>query len=218
MALSKDDQLGDQIATLKSRRVIEEGKLVERDLAALVDMIDSLNRIAPTVSMEIDRQYYFCYGEGAVQQTQTGGVLVYVVRGESFARYLQNAYGQSVTVSQGGVRGGSDISLYRPDIFSSIWASTFGEPMINRFNNDNSFIGDFNCLTPSGLQSGQGVISSIKNNHMRVNTNSGSVDLNLGACSRIESDIPLPRVGQDIAFKGVPSSAGGYNVYSVTCW
>ena len=220
VAQAKDDQLADQIADLKNRIAVEETKLVDGDLANLLDMVETLTRILPTVQMEIDRQYYFCYGDGAVSTTTAGGVLVYVVRGESFATYLQNAYGQSVTVVPGGVRA-ADYMFYPSSIFSKVWTDAFGYPFVlSDFNSsDNSFVNDFNCLNPSQLQSNQGTVTGISSRSMTVRDASGNTqNLNLGACTRIESATRVPQVGQNVAFKGVPSSAGGYNVYAVSCW
>lgn len=56
-------------------------------------MIQQLKALIPGIEREIDRQYYYCYGEGAVQIEETGGVLVYIVRGERFGAYLNSAYG-----------------------------------------------------------------------------------------------------------------------------
>lgn len=220
VAQAKDDNLAKQIADLKNRITIEQAKIDEPTLTSLLDMVATLNRILPTVQMEIDRQYYFCYGEGAVQTTTTGGVLVYVVRGESFATYIQNAYGQTVNVVQGGVRG-ADYQFYSTNIFAPQWTSTFGYPFVTgAFQTaDNSFSGDFGCLNPSALQSGQGKVASINGNTLNLNVSNGqTVSLHLGACTRVESATSVPKVGQNAVFKGVPSSAGGYNVYAVTCW
>ena len=66
---------------------------------------------------------------------------------------------------------------------------------------------------------GSGTVERIDSNMMVVNDNGGhKVHLNLGACSRIESTEQIPKAGQAIAFKAVPSSAGGYNLLSATCW
>ena len=44
-------------------------------------MVEALKSLVGGVEREIDRQYYYCYGEGAVQIVATGLVTVYVVRG-----------------------------------------------------------------------------------------------------------------------------------------
>ena len=193
--------------------------MVDGDLASLLDMVETLNRILPQVQFEIDRQYYYCYGDGAVTQEQSGGVLVYVVRGESFATYIQNAYGQSVVPVQGGVRA-QNYMFYPVSIFDPIWTGTFGYPfVIGDFSTaDNTLGRDFGCLNPSAMQSGQGTIVQISGAVLHLNDNGQDIKLNLGACTRIETATRVPQVGQTAIFKGVPSLAGGYNVYAMTCY
>lgn len=215
IAQTKDDQLAAEIAALKNRIALEEQKLVNGDLDSLLDMVATLERILPTVQMEIDRQYYFCYGDGAVETTNTGGVLVYIVRGESFAEYIQSAYGQTVNVNRNGVRGVNE--LYAVDIFSNAYSSNYGAPFSSNFGSGNSYASDFNCLNPSALQSGQGTIQAISGNQITITHNGSAQTLNLGACTRIEATSRVPQVGQTAVFKGVPSYAGGYNVYAMAC-
>lgn len=43
-------------------------------------MIATLKRLIPSVQKEIDRHYYYCYGEG-VKESQAQGVVVYIVQG-----------------------------------------------------------------------------------------------------------------------------------------
>ena len=43
------------------------------------------------------------------------------------------------------------------------------------------------------------------------------IKLRIGACSRIEASKELPSAGQDIYYSGVPSGAGGYNLYAASC-
>ena len=47
----------------------------------------------PNIQEEINRQYYYCYGEGAVTVEETGDTVVYIVRGENFQQLLENTYG-----------------------------------------------------------------------------------------------------------------------------
>lgn len=56
-------------------------------------MIATLKRSIPAIQSEIDRHYYYCYGEGAVDVVQTGSVVVYIVKGERFGEYLRAQYG-----------------------------------------------------------------------------------------------------------------------------
>ena len=181
-------------------------------------MIDALNKALPNIIREIDRQYYYCYGEGAVNVEETGDVVVYIVRGESFGNYLLSVYGQSVKADH---LTRAQYRLHRYDIFSPIWIATFGYPMVTDAfdSSDFSFNGDFTCLQPSRAETGYGKITHIEGNTVKVDRQGREEVLHLGACSRIEGVAErLPAVGQNIAFKGVPSSAGGYNIYGATCW
>lgn len=51
-----------------------------------------------------------------------------------------------------------------------------------------------------------------------MNKNDKLVKLNIGGCSRFEGTDNLPRVGQNLAWRGTPSNSGGYNILSATCW
>jgi hypothetical protein len=44
-------------------------------------LIANLNGILPTVQAAIDREFYYCYGDGRIQVEATGNTLVYIVRG-----------------------------------------------------------------------------------------------------------------------------------------
>ena len=47
-------------------------------------MVEKLKRNIPSVESEIDRQYYYCYGNGSVEIAQTGSVVVFIIKGENF--------------------------------------------------------------------------------------------------------------------------------------
>ncbi len=79
-------------------------------------MIVNLNGILPTVQAAIDREFYYCYGDGKIQVETTGNTLVYVVRGEAFGKYIDSAYGQAVSAPT--VQTGSDFRLQVVDPFS----------------------------------------------------------------------------------------------------
>ena len=168
-------------------------------------MIDNLNRSVPEVQGQLDREYYYCYGAGRVDTIKTGDTVVYVVRGEAFGKYIQNAYGQNVNVRN------QDYRLRVIDPFSDLWTSKFGYPWAVGGNSK------FSCLGNGG-NAGAGVITDIKGGEITVNSSGKNVKLNLGGCSRFESDAEVPRVGQQLAWRGVPSSVGGYNIFSATCF
>jgi hypothetical protein len=123
-------------------------------------LITNLNGILPTVQAAIDREYYYCYGDGKIQVETTGNTLVYVVRGEAFGQYIETAYGQGVNAPT--IRSSSDFKLQVVDPFSRIWTSKFGFPSVTKGSQGGSS-GDFSCLggIPSGSSNGRGVISAI---------------------------------------------------------
>jgi predicted nucleic acid-binding Zn-ribbon protein len=217
IAEAKEDRINEQIDALNARIAVEEAKLVEDDLATLREMVERLSNLVPGIEREIDRQYYYCYGEGSVQVEQTGGVVVYIVRGESFGNYLLSVYGESVKA--GNVRSG-DQRLYRVNIFSAAYTSKFGYPFASSAfqSSDLSFNGDFSCLNHSALRAGQGEIRSISGNRITVATAEGDIELRMGACTRVECSKLLPEAAMKIAYRGVPSFAGGYNIYGATIW
>lgn len=61
-------------------------------------MVATLNRLIPSVQSEIDRHYYYCFGDGSVQIEETGNVVVYIVRGERFGDYLRKQYGEGANL------------------------------------------------------------------------------------------------------------------------
>lgn len=90
-------------------------------------MVEDLRDLQPGVTYEINRNYYFCFGEGQVQIEQTGSVTVYIIQGNAFAGYLENAYNvknTSITLS-------GSIRLQPIDIFSNIWKTNYGNPFTN---------------------------------------------------------------------------------------
>ena len=169
-------------------------------------MVAKLQRMIPSVQNEIDRQYYYCYGDGSVEVSQTGSVTVFIIRGESFNEYINNAYGESV--SSTNFRR-SDLNFQIVDVYSSQWSGLYG----------NFHPSEFSCIAQQSEESGQGQIVRIYKDSISVRSRNGQTEtLQVGACSRIESTSDLPRRGQNIIWKGFPSAAGGYNISQATCW
>ena len=158
VAEAKDERINAQILNLQRRVQAEREKLVNDDYEDLLGMIERLKQLIPGIEREIDRQYYYCYGDGAVTVEEIGSVVVYIVRGESFANYLLSVYGNSVSA---GTITRASYNFMKVDIFSPVWSSTFGYPMGSGAmdGSDFHFNGDFSCLNPSAAVSGQGVIS-----------------------------------------------------------
>ena len=147
-------------------------------------MIKALKELVPTTESEIDRHYYYCYGEGAVQIEKTGGVVVYIVKGERFGHYIHSAYGKSVKVPV--VHG--DVHFRKVNVFADPWVSKYGYPFVNQDlkGTDFNFKDDFSCLNPSAARKGYGTISAIEANQIYVSSHDGrKLKFKVGACSRI---------------------------------
>ncbi len=110
-------------------------------------MIGKLKALVPTTESEIDRHYYYCYGEGSVQVEKTGGVVVYIIKGERFGDYLHSAYGKSVEVPSN--RG--DVRLQRVDTYGNSYTNAYGYPEVN----------DFSCIGSARTYKGSGKIDRV---------------------------------------------------------
>ena len=155
-------------------------------------MIATLKRLIPTVQGEIDRHYYYCYGEGAVAtQENPGGVVVYIVKGERFKDFLQNNYGSDIFYP-GANLGVNDkeVRFTNVDIFGDIWTSKFGYPFsdasLGGDSNNFDIAGSFNCLNPSKALQGAGTIHSVGADYIEVDNATGHRSkLYLSSCSRV---------------------------------
>ena len=80
MAKYKEDRINRSIDTFEEIINYEKSKIAEDELDDLHSMIKRLTRLISTTEREIDRHYYYCYGEGSVSIERTGNVLVYIIR------------------------------------------------------------------------------------------------------------------------------------------
>ena len=217
VAEAKEDKINAEIDRNIDRINFEKKKIAQDELDDLNRMIDALKELVPTTESEIDRHYYYCYGEGAVQVEKTGGVIVYIVKGERFGHYLHSAYGKSVKVP--AVHG--DVHFRKVDVFGAPWTNKYGYPFVDTDlrGKELSFGKGFGCLNPSAAKKGYGTISAIEAGAIHVSNHDGrKYKFNIGACSRIESTSEVPKVGQNFYWTGVPSGADGYNLYKASCW
>ena len=218
VAQVKDKKFAADIKGLKDRIVVEQAKVVEDDLQKLRVIVDKLGKSYPTIQAGIDREYYYCYGPGKVQVETTGSTVVYIVNGDAFGQYIDNAYGQ---VTSPGLRTSTSgsVRLQSVDPFSPIWTSKFGvSSSSGKGSVGGSGRGNFSCLSGSAAN-GRGVITSLTNEGIQISDANGKpVSLNIGACTRVESTTSLPRVGQNVAWRGTASTSGGFDLFSVTCW
>lgn len=165
-----------------------------------------------------------------MKETQAQGVVVYIVQGERFQDYLQSNYGSDI------VKLGPNLSVNQNEvrfntvnIFGSSWSQNFGYPFsqtsLGGDSNQFDIAGSFNCLAPSKSQNSAGKIKAIHSDFIDVDGFDGnSYQLYLGSCSRLEASTPLPKVGQRIAFTGVPNGKDvgkgrkAYNTYKASCY
>ena len=207
IAEAKEDRINAEIDRNIDRINFEKKKIAQDELDDLNHMIDKLKELVPTTENEIDRHYYYCYGDGAVKVEKTGATIVYIVKGERFGSYIHSAYGKTVKVASRK----SDVRLHRVDAYGADWGGKYGYP-----KTDGHY--SFTCLNPSAAHKGYGKIDEVAGSTIYVNGHNGErVKLNVGACSRIESTYDLPKAGQDIYYSGVPSGAQGYNLYAASC-
>ena len=211
VAEAKEDRFLDQIKALEDRINIEEDKLADKELEDLNRMIDTLKRLIPTTEKEIDRHYYYCYGEGNVQVEQTGSVIVYIVKGERVNGYLNNRYGVDARRSHGDVR------FNTVDIFDAQWTGKYGYPaVVNQRGNNNDFSGNFSCLNGNSIK-GHATISNIGADYIEARDDHGrNHKYHLGACSRLEAAGGAPKLGQDFYYEAV-SAADGFNLIAASC-
>lgn len=156
--------------------------------------------------------------------------MVYIVKGERFRDYLQTNYGSNVvTVGGNNISVNSrEIAFQSINIFGNIWSQHFGYPFaessLGGDSNHFDIAGSFNCLNPSKTQQGVGKIKGIYADYLDVEGYDGQeYQLQLGSCSRLEGSNNLPKVGQRIAYSGVPSGRGkgkakGLNLYRGSCF
>ena len=125
---------------------IERKKTPTDDLEDLTQMIATLKRFIPSVQAEIDRHYYYCYGEGAVEVARTGNTVVYIVRGERFGDYLRNQYGSGNATPS--LRQLGTLELRRVDIFSNVWSARYGYPFSGEAlqGSQLAISGSFSCV------------------------------------------------------------------------
>lgn len=212
VAEAKEDRFLDQIAALEDRINIEEKKLSTQELEDLNRMIDTLKRLIPTTEKEIDRHYYYCYGEGNIKVEQTGSVVVYIVRGERVPDYLNRRYNEAARGASG------DLRLRTINIFDAQWTAKYGYPaVVNNRRGGNDFSGSFSCLNENVVH-GYGVITNIGADYVEARDESGrNHRYHLGSCSRIESAHDGLKLGAGLYYEAVPSSADGFNLIAGSC-
>lgn len=203
VAETKEDRINAEIDRNIDRINFEKKKIAQDELDDLNGMIAALKELVPTTESEIDRHYYYCYGEGSGRVEQTGGVVVFFVKGERFAEYIHNAYGKTVKIPRVG-----DVELRRVDLFGATYTRQYGHIFKNH-----QVKHDFGCLNPSAARKSYGKIVAINQGYIEVEEHTGShKQLLLGSCTRVECTEELPKVGHSIIYSTVAD-----NLYKATC-
>lgn len=111
-------------------------------------------------------------------------VVVYIVKAARLPIFLAENYG-SVTLQS--LASKTDVAFKLVDVFGGSWRQAYGHPFGDGIllNEDLFIEGDFTCLNPSLVESGQGTIKSIKNNEITIENDTTEYVLVIGACSRI---------------------------------
>lgn len=120
----------------------------------------------------------------------------------------------------------SSINIYS-DLWKQNYGSCFAQDIATKAQNyktDNTFgfASDFSCSSSLGsAESKSGVISNITANSVTVKGDDGNnYSLKLGSCSRFEGQGKdfVPKVGNNIVWKGAKNASSGYNLHSCTCY
>lgn len=220
-AAKKEDELLPQIANLEARLRMEKQKMASGELDKLKEMVAGLGSSLPGIQKFIDDNYYRCFRANSLPGSQNGSALVYIVGTADFERYIERAYQLKPDWSKVSFLAPT-LKLSPLNILDSMWQSAYGAPydlVSFAATTDFSFKDDFNCLAPSSLESGFGMIAGIGGRFLLVdNLQGGTLRLNLGTCTRLETAQLLPSIGQRVYWRGNPAGrAGEFNAYRASC-
>lgn len=155
-------------------------------------MVVSLEKSLPGIQSFIDDGYYTCMRLRNItiamgDKNGNGTEIVYIVGPTDFSSYIETSYTLKPDWKQ--INLPQNVTLSPLNIMDPSWQAAFGLPydLVSYASSiDFSFANDFNCLSPSSLQSGYGVISSIFNKQIIMeNPDGGQTKLTLGTCTRL---------------------------------
>ena len=175
-------------------------------------MVATLSKSLPTIESFIDSNYYQCFKAGNLTTIQNDTMSVYVISLSNFQSYIESSYQLKPDWNRVNIAT-QQIRLTPINVMDTAWQAAFGLPydiISYASSQDFSFPNDFNCLSPSSLVSGYGIINGISKRSITIdNLQGGFQTLNLGCCSRLESSQYLPSIGQKIYWRGNPTSKSG---------
>lgn len=194
VAQVKADKIDSKIADYNAKIRDQEALLVDDQANALQRQVDNLKKILPTVQDEVNRQYFYCFGEGAFTTEKTGSTTVYIIRGEAFGALLKNTYGISfddLVCCDKNAAGGktanipSTLKMTAVDITSPDYINNIGQPVTPIIETSNKTVvtpdgkavtlpiqkmvgtKDHTCIVQEGV-SGRGVIVGCDGNRYTV--------------------------------------------------
>lgn len=172
----------------------------------------------PNITKQVDDVNYKCNQLKPVEPVVQNNTTIYVVQPTAYTSYIQSCY--QIRPDTTNIKSGNKINITPVGILDSLWLNSFGnpyQPTSYAQAKEFTFKEDFNCLVPSGLESGSGVIKSVNKKFIEIDNGGRVQKLNLGACSRLESTNSLPKVGQKIYFRGQKLDRTEFNLYKGSC-
>ena len=127
-------------------------------------MISILKKSQPGIQEQIDSLSFDCFQAKDVEVNKTDNVIVYYIGSQSYSEYIRESYKFEGASSFVGSKQSSKVEITPSSILSPSWSSSFGNPYDSSDisqSTDFSFQEDFNCLAPSSLRTGNGIIKRI---------------------------------------------------------
>ena len=127
-------------------------------------MISILKKSQPGIQEQIDSLSFDCFQAKDVEVNKTDNVIVYYIGSQNYSEYIRESYKFEGASSFVGSNLSSKVEITPSSILSPSWSSSFGNPYDSSAisqSTDFSFQEDFNCLAPSSLKTGNGIIKRI---------------------------------------------------------
>jgi len=232
-------QYTSQISILKTQVQQASLNLDPSTKITVEQTIASLNSTIPALKQQIDYVKFNCNGVVNYTVSTLNGTITYTFSSSVFSTYITNEYGLPNSNAASAFLGPiSKVTLTPITIFTPAWVDLYGASFtkdISLFNAISSntattngvsttsavpssyfFVSDFSCSSTATLASGAGVISSINSNLIQVSLKTGgSAVLTMGACSNILLlNVNVPKVGNNIYWRGLQLSSNTFQVYS----
>lgn len=136
-------------------------------------MISVLRKSQPNIQEQIDSINYECY-KAIVEVSRTANILVYYIGKQNFSQYITQSYQLDSASSLISSGLSSTVGITPSSILDPSWSSSFGNPYDSSAisqSTDFSFNNDFNCLAPSSLRTGNGIIKKIESKRIIADVN-----------------------------------------------